>query len=55
MVAPIRDLRNIVFQTSALISSVQQIALGIDDCEMTDIQDIANVIFSGDDCNKVRG
>ena len=30
-------------------------ALGIDDCKMTDVQDIANVIFPGDDCNKVRG
>ena len=30
-------------------------ALDFSDCEMTDIYDISNIIFSSDDCNKVRG
>jgi len=56
MVAPIRDLRNILFQTSALISGAHNMALVFGDCEMTDISGVANVIFPDVDCcNKMRG
>ena len=56
MVVPIRDLRNILFQTSALTSGAHNIASVFGDCEMTDVSSIANVIFPDVDCcNKVRG
>ena len=56
MVVPIRDLRNILFQTSALTSDAHNIASVFGDCEMTDVSGVANVIFPDVDCcNKVRG